>query len=219
MRPQFLDLTNNASEEDDTPPAFKEAMITTKLAGRAVIRVVGRCNDAQENENLDLSECQLMQVPEAVFHLMRNTSLKTCDLSFNVITKIPPKLGSKFSCITELNLSNNRMSKLPDELCQLRQLRSLDVSFNSFLSFPTIAFTLPVLEKVNAQKNFIADVDAERLKNMPTLQLVNLMENPLSLRCLDFLATMTVVTILVTPRESTDDDDWADSTEDLNQDS
>lgn len=41
-----------------------------------------------------------MQVPDAVYHLMRHTELKTCDLSGNVITKIPPKFASKFSLIT-----------------------------------------------------------------------------------------------------------------------
>lgn len=48
----------------------------------------------------DLSECQLMQVPDAVYHLMRHTELKRCDLSGNVITKIPPKFAVKFSLIT-----------------------------------------------------------------------------------------------------------------------
>jgi hypothetical protein len=41
-----------------------------------------------------------MQMPDAVFHLMRNTSLVTCNLSNNVITKIPPKLPLNFSLIT-----------------------------------------------------------------------------------------------------------------------
>lgn len=48
----------------------------------------------------DLSECQLMQVPDAVYHLMRHTELKSCDLSGNVITKIPPKFAVKFSLIS-----------------------------------------------------------------------------------------------------------------------
>ena len=48
----------------------------------------------------DLSECQLMQVPDAVYHLMRHTELKACNLSSNVITKIPPKFAIKFSLIT-----------------------------------------------------------------------------------------------------------------------
>ena len=48
----------------------------------------------------DLSDCQLMQVPDAVYYMMRNTTLVSCNLSSNVITKIPPKFPAKFSLIT-----------------------------------------------------------------------------------------------------------------------
>lgn len=48
MRPQLLDLTNNQQNSEE----FHQAMMCTRIAGRAIIRVVGRCNDAQENENL-----------------------------------------------------------------------------------------------------------------------------------------------------------------------
>jgi len=44
-----------------------------------------------------------MQIPDAVYHLMRHTELKRCDLSGNVITKIPPKFAVKFSLITGKN--------------------------------------------------------------------------------------------------------------------
>ena len=49
---------------------------------------------------LDLSDCQLMQMPDAVYHLMRNTPLVSCNLSSNVIAKIPPKFPLSFSLIT-----------------------------------------------------------------------------------------------------------------------
>jgi hypothetical protein len=41
---------------------------------------------------VDLSECQLMQLPDAVFHLMRETPVKSVDLARNVLFKIPAKL-------------------------------------------------------------------------------------------------------------------------------
>lgn len=53
----------------------------------------------------DLSECSLIQVPDAVYHLMRHTELKSCDLSGNVITKIPPKFAVKFNLITGTRVS------------------------------------------------------------------------------------------------------------------
>lgn len=42
--------TEAAVEEPD--PQFGAMMICTMLAGRAVTRVVGRCNEAKENERL-----------------------------------------------------------------------------------------------------------------------------------------------------------------------
>lgn len=41
-----------------------------------------------------------MQIPDAVYHLMRNTKLKTCDLSSNVLKKITPKFAQNFNLIT-----------------------------------------------------------------------------------------------------------------------
>lgn len=122
---------------------------------------------------LDLSECQLVRVPDAVYHLMRHTELKCCNLSSNVITKISPKFSAKFSLITgnfrvslcllssyalsvsELNLSRNQMSKLPDEFSDLEQLETLDISHNSFISMPHVVFKIPQLKKLCAQQNRI----------------------------------------------------------------
>lgn len=87
-----------------------------------VTRVIGRCDEAQESLHLgewflaktkeskriyfrishsqDLSDCQLVQMPDAVFHLMRNTPLIRVNLSSNLIARIPPKMGLKFNTLT-----------------------------------------------------------------------------------------------------------------------
>lgn len=96
-----------------------------------------------------------MQVPDAVYHLMRHTELKTCDLSDNVITKIPPKFAVKFSLISDLNLSHNQMAKLPDEIADLRNLERLDISHNTFISLPNSIFKIPNLRQLNASNNHI----------------------------------------------------------------
>lgn len=71
----------------------------------------------------DLSDCQLVQVPDAVYHLMRNTELKTCDLSSNVIKKIPPKFAVKFNLIT--GKRDSSASFLSFHLTEIRLLRRL----------------------------------------------------------------------------------------------
>lgn len=58
--------------------------------------------------------------------------------------------------ISELNVSNNRMSKLPEEIGQLEQLTVLNISHNAFVSLPRVTYTLPKLEQINAEKNYIS---------------------------------------------------------------
>ncbi|KAH0952662.1 hypothetical protein HN011_006457 [Eciton burchellii] len=181
--------------------------VCVQLAGRAIIRVISRCEEAQDNCNLDLSECQLMQIPDAVYHLMRHTELKRCDLSGNVITKIPAKFAVKFSLITELNLSHNQMSKLPEELAELQALERLDISHNTFIALPPVAWRIPQLKQLLANNNFIIDVDVEKLRHAPALEFVDLQANPLLPRLYDLLCTLTGVRIELSPRQV---EEWED---------
>lgn len=54
MRPpsQYNQEIATEADNEEPDPRLVSMMICTRLAGRAVIRVVGRCNDAKENENL-----------------------------------------------------------------------------------------------------------------------------------------------------------------------
>ncbi|CAG9809056.1 unnamed protein product [Chironomus riparius] len=210
MRPLFgNDITNtqnsgNGNNDDDGNNNRNNNHIIDRLtqngatpvatiAGKGIIRVVSRCEDAKENNNLDLSECSLIQVPDAVFHLMRHTELKSCDLSGNVITKIPPKFAVKFNLITELNLSHNQMAKLPDELSDLASLESLDISHNSFLSLPSVIFKMKKLKKLNANTNKIIEIDFDLLDYQNNaLELVDLRWNPLTGICYDIIKTAKV---------------------------
>merc|ERR1711997_1161130 len=174
-----------------------------------VQKVVERCEVAKENGGImDLSDCQLIQVPDAIYYMMRDTQLTACNLSSNVITKIPPKFPNNFNCITVLNLSHNRMSILPEEISKCTQLETVDISHNSFISLPNCLFNLPKIIKINARKNFIAEVDIDLINTCGTLEYVNLQENPLSRDFHDNLSTIqATIRILVTPRER---EEWED---------
>jgi len=41
-----------------------------------------------------------MQIPDAIYLLMQNTHLVTCDLSNNVISKLPVKFAERFPTVT-----------------------------------------------------------------------------------------------------------------------
>eukprot|EP00092_Neocalanus_flemingeri_P038122 GFUD01041492.1.p1 GENE.GFUD01041492.1~~GFUD01041492.1.p1 ORF type:complete len:208 (-),score=67.81 GFUD01041492.1:207-830(-) len=173
-----------SGEAPDTETMPSQDMATkaahgVKRLGAGVVKVVNRCQDAQETEILDLSFCSLMQVPDAVFFLMKASEVLTCNLSGNLITKISPKFGSCFIHLTTLNLSTNRLSSLPSEIVHCTQLESVDISTNSFVVFPSILLEIESVTEIRAKNNFIADVDDEALEQHANLELVNLEENPL----------------------------------------
>ena len=187
----------------------------------------------------DLSECELIQVPDAVYHLMRHTELKTCDLSSNVITKISPKFAVKFSLITgkksplpvaqidppvltlysfprfplqpDLNLSHNQMARLPDELADLHSLEMLDISHNSFITLPAVVFKMPKLRELKANNNAIIDIDRDEIIASDSLELVDLRHNPLTPMCHDLLKH-AVLSFRIELSERVKED-WEDLTE------
>ncbi|RZF42815.1 hypothetical protein LSTR_LSTR014436 [Laodelphax striatellus] len=54
MRPPSSQLgADYSNAENSDPNNMHPMMVCTRLAGRAIIRVVGRCNDAKENNNLE----------------------------------------------------------------------------------------------------------------------------------------------------------------------
>merc|ERR1719507_2128619 len=155
----------------------------------------------------DLSDCQLVQVPDAIFHLMRETPLQSCNLSNNVISKIPPKLAMSFTLITELNVSKNRISALPSEMAACSALETVNISGNSFIQLPPVLAEIPSLSKVIASKNFIAEVEVDVLQHLPTLEHLNLEENPLKKEVYEELSQVTSCRVVLSPKEQ---EEWED---------
>ncbi|XP_034118831.1 leucine-rich repeat-containing protein 20 isoform X1 [Drosophila sulfurigaster albostrigata] len=204
---------NEATSETEADPRIPPhiarigGIVTfSPIAGRGVIRVVHRCEAAKENRKLDLSQCELMQIPDAVYHLMRNTELKTCNFSGNVLKKVTPKFALKFSAITDLNLSHNQLSRLPDEFSSLSELTTLNISHNSFIVLPQVVFKLKKLANLDAQHNAIFEIDTEEAISSDCLAVVDLRNNPISKNCRDKLQDIKTSFRLELSEEV--EDDW-----------
>ncbi|KAL4097077.1 hypothetical protein QTP88_021913 [Uroleucon formosanum] len=208
MRPPIEEEIEAAEVEVDDGQQTAVMLVSTRLAGNAVIRVVNRCNEAQESNNLDLSECQLMQIPDAIYLLMQNTQLVTCDLSNNVISKLPVKFTERFPTITELNLSHNQISKLPDQLSEMKNIKKLNISYNSFVELPEPIAQLRELTSLIANNNFIIDVNVRTLEScLKHLEEVDLKDNPLNTSTVDALEQELSFRVMFTPPT---DEDWRD---------
>jgi Leucine-rich repeat (LRR) protein len=205
--------SENISEDMPANNMAERAARGVKLLGAGVVKVVHRCDDAKESKILDLSSCSLTQVPDAVYFLMRasddlaqddpfrhKNEIQKCNLSTNLITKIPPKFGFCFQQLSTLNLSGNRISILPGELIHCSQLQSVDISINSFVVFPPVLLEIESITDIKAKNNFIADVDDEALEEHPNLELVNLEENPLDAGTHARLSRLEGLRIVITER-------------------
>ncbi|XP_045473727.1 leucine-rich repeat-containing protein 20-like [Harmonia axyridis] len=173
-----------------------------------VARIIFRCEEAMQTQNLDLSDCQMVHIAEGVYHIMKDTEVKTLNVSGNVLTKVSPRLVVKFSLLRDLDISRNQIGTLPNDLAFLLHLERLNISSNCFTEIPECVFRLPALRELDASKNRITDIDNDDLKNAACLSSVDLTENPLTKRCIENLPKTGITFIHSPPSE--EQEDWED---------
>lgn len=69
-------------------------------------------------------------------------------------------LNKKLVSFSDLNLSHNQMSKLPEELADLAELERLDISHNAYIALPHVVYKMPKLSHLCAQNNHIVGMTA-----------------------------------------------------------
>ena len=188
----------------------RKMMIKTAKNGNAVVKVVNRVEEADESGVLDLSDCSLVQVPEAVYFILkqRNSDILKCNLSNNLISKITPKFGGVcFVNLTSLDVSTNRLSTLPRELAQCSQLTSVNISANNFVEIPSVLMEIETITDINAKNNFIAEVNDNELETSDSLEVVNLEGNPLSTRCRERMQRISRIRVVLSDKKL---EEWED---------
>ena len=201
------DPIENENEDEQTR---RRMMIKTAKNGNAVVKVVNRVEEADESGVLDLSDCSLAHVPEAVYFILkqRNSEILKCNLSNNLISKITPKFGGVcFLNITSLDVSTNRLSSLPKELGQCTQLTSVDISSNNFVEIPSVLMEIETVTDINAKNNFIAEVNDNELETCNSLEIINLEGNPLSTRCRERIQRVSRIRVIITDKKL---EEWED---------
>ncbi|XP_044753577.1 leucine-rich repeat-containing protein 40-like isoform X2 [Coccinella septempunctata] len=147
----------------------------------------------------------MVHIAEGVYHLMKETEVKTLNISGNVLTKISPRLVVKFGLLQDLDISRNQIASLPNEISALAHLERLNISSNCFIEIPECVYRLPCLKELDASKNRITDIDHENLRNATFLSNLNLTDNPLTKKCIENLPQGGI--IFTMPQEQ---EDWED---------
>ncbi|MDZ8109997.1 MAG: COR domain-containing protein [Nostoc sp. DedQUE12a] len=98
----------------------------------------------------------------------------TLDLSNNQLSSLPPEI-CQLSSLKTLDLSNNQLSSLPPEICQLSSLETLDLNNNQLSSLPPEICQLSSLTELYLDNNQLSSLPPEfsQLSSLTRLDLDN----------------------------------------------
>lgn len=125
-------------------------------------------------------------------------SLETYDISGNCIETISPRTFQYYTnYLIELNLSKNNISVLPDNICELKNLKVLNISENKFSSIPEPWKVLHKLKVLNVSNNLLTEFPQCLELGMPRLTSIDLSCNKISdftscPMCLPFLQKLNL---------------------------
>jgi hypothetical protein len=101
------------------------------------------------------------------------TSLVTIDLSNNPLPSFPEPLIylEQLTALHYSQASGVHIDTLPDDFSNLYQLKTLDLSHNSFLDVPSVIYQLQQLEHLDLSENLLTGIGIDRLKHLKTIKL------------------------------------------------
>ncbi len=120
-----------------------------------------------------ISCCSIVQLKKL------GSSVKSLNISHNLLTELPEDLGLVMMSLTELNLSYNGISALPDSICQVACLRHLSLKGNKLQQLPAGLELLSTLRSLDASHNSIVALP-EGLLRLQALESLSLQHNELS---------------------------------------
>lgn len=115
------------------------------------------------------------EVPQlSVYHLRY---VREINMSFNKLSRLPSDLGV-LRMLESLNLSQNMLSALPQSISRLKALTHVDLSGNSFAALPEEFAQLDALERCNLSDNLFS-LFPNALIRLRSLKVLNLSKNSL----------------------------------------
>jgi len=112
--------------------------------------VKSHISNAERTGVFQLTKYNLSEFPVEILRLKSN--LRTLDLSYNKLKRIPGSI-SEFSQLKQLTLTNNKIIELPEEMGRLKKLETIDCSVNILRSIPSSMSQLVNLRSVTLSHN------------------------------------------------------------------
>lgn len=122
-------------------------------------------------ESLDLIDCSLNNYISPQISNLK--SLKALSIENKSISKLPNEIGQLTNL--ELLYVHGKLKYLPDSIVNLKNLRELNLGYNSFSVFPQGILKLQNLVYLNLENNNISNIPVEikRLKKLKFVSIAN----------------------------------------------
>lgn len=131
---------------------------------------------ANSLNELSLVDCNLPMVPKQLEKFA--STLRSLDLSRNKIKKLPRTFCCKMSTLIYLNISYNLIETLPLEIKFLKQIREFNISNNGLKMLPTTLSDLHSLKVLRVDSNKLSQLPAFRKEDI-RLATLDISFNPL----------------------------------------
>ncbi|NWZ82389.1 LRSM1 ligase, partial [Poecile atricapillus] len=136
--------------------------------------------EAGADDTLDISRCELSEVPYGVFATCKVLQKKVLIIHTNNLTSLVPKSCSLLSLITlkVLDLHDNQLASLPADIGQLTALQVLNLEKNLLKSLPQSIGDLAQLQVLNVKGNKLRELPRS-VSSLRSLQALDVSGNVL----------------------------------------
>jgi len=90
--------------------------------------------------------------------------LRTLEIMYNHLASLPEDIGIKLNRLKNLDVSHNKLTRLPASLSKLVELRQLDLSCNKLPHIPEEILQLPFLKFLSFGYNKLTNEEKKTLK-------------------------------------------------------
>ncbi|XP_078406532.1 E3 ubiquitin-protein ligase LRSAM1 isoform X3 [Cetorhinus maximus] len=134
--------------------------------------------EAGADDILDISKCELSEIPVSVFSMCRVLQKKVLIIHTNHLSTMLPKSCNiqDLSMLKILDLHDNHLTSLPEDMGQLVSLQVLNVEQNHLKFLPNSLSTLAQLQTLNLKGNRIRKVP-ESLNGLRSLRTFDISQN------------------------------------------
>ncbi|XP_072208663.1 E3 ubiquitin-protein ligase LRSAM1 isoform X1 [Excalfactoria chinensis] len=134
--------------------------------------------EAGADDVLDISRCELLEVPYGAFATCKVLQKKVLIIHTNNLTSLVPKSCSLLSLITVkvLDLHDNQLASLPADIGQLTSLQVLNLERNLLKCLPQSIGDLAQLQVLNVKGNKLRELPVT-VSGLRSLRTLNVSEN------------------------------------------